>query len=174
MADTKYKYKTAGARGVSGGVALRLAVCAVSLLVLGGAIVAFMSTFKERKADDYRKALSKCESGLQEAFEIKLNADGSSGFGGLQAAFARISGKPGQSEEFKGEPDEDGANFSVVFKRENRGDTSLFKIVSTGLSGSVTQVQERTFRLEITEENDSVWVDDERGIRLGEARNESF
>ncbi|GBU23068.1 hypothetical protein R80B4_02982 [Fibrobacteres bacterium R8-0-B4] len=162
MVDTKYKNKAAGARGVSGGVALRLVLCAVSLLVLGVAIAAFMSTFKERKADDYNKAERMRDDGFLEAFS-RLNPDGSQDFGGLREAFARVSGKPGLSEEFKGEPDEDGASFSVVFKRENRGDTSLFKIVSTGSSGSVKQVQECTFRLEVTEENDSVWVNE--GIR---------
>jgi len=140
MADAKYKGGVSGARGVYGGVAWRLVLCAASLIVLGGAIVALMSTFKERKADDYRKALSKCDSGLQEAF-IKLNsspADAGSGF--------------------EGEPDEDGANFRVEFKRENRGDTQFVKIVSIGISGSVTQVQEYTLRLEVSGENDSMWV----------------
>jgi hypothetical protein len=162
MADTKYKDKASGARGVSGGVALRLVLCAVSLLVLGGAIFALMSTFKERKADDYRKAELKCGSGLQEAFNM-FNPGEEPGLGGLRRIFDRVSGMPGRREEFKGEPDEDGANYSVVFKRENRGDTVLFKIVSTGASGSVTQVQECTFRLEVTEENDSVWINE--GIR---------
>jgi hypothetical protein len=125
-------------------VAFRLVLCAVSLAVLGGAVVALMGTFKERKADDYRRALSKCDSGLQEAF---IRFGESSGFEG----------------EIKGEPDEDGANYSVVFKRESRGDTLLLKIVSTGASGSVTQVRECTLRLEVTEENDSAWVNE--GIR---------
>ncbi|MDR2693013.1 MAG: hypothetical protein LBB74_02215 [Chitinispirillales bacterium] len=160
MADTKYRYETAGGRGVSGGVALRLVLCAVSLLVLGGAIFALMSAFKERKADDYRKALSKCDSGLQEAF-IRLNPDGSQDLNWLRAAFAGVSGAPGGSEEFKGEPDEDGANFSVLLKRENRGDTLLFRIVSTGSSGSVTQVQERAYRLTVSGENDSAWVNED-------------
>jgi hypothetical protein len=166
MAETKYKDKAFGMRGVSGGVALRLALCAVSLLMLGGAIFALMSTFKERKTEEYRRALSMCEKGLEDALMGRLNPDDPQGPGWLQGAFARISGKPGQSEEFKGEPDdENGANYSVVFKLENLGDTSLFKIVSTGSSGSVTQVQERAFkfRLEVTEENDSVWVNE--GIR---------
>jgi len=142
MADTKYKDKIAGRRGVYGGVALRLALCAVSLAVLGGAIIALMSTFKERKADDYRRALSKCDSGLQEAF-TRLNGPSSD-----------------VGDGFEGEPDEDGANFKVAFKRENRGDTSFLKVVSTGVSGSVTQVQEYTLRLEVSEENDSMWVND--------------
>ncbi|MDR2592390.1 MAG: hypothetical protein LBC59_06235 [Chitinispirillales bacterium] len=162
MADTKYKYKTAGLRGVSGGVALRLVVCAVSFLVLGGAIVAFMSTFKERKAEDYTRAERMRDNGFLEAFN-RLNPDGSQDFSGLREAFVRVSGKPGLKEEFKGDPDEDGASFSVVFKRENRGDTLLFKIISTGSSGSVTQFQECTFRLNVTDENDSVWVNE--GIR---------
>jgi len=160
MADTKYKNNVFGARGVFGGVALRLVLCAVSLAVLGGAIVALMSTFKERKVDDYRRADSKCESGLQEAF-VRLNPNGSQDTSWLREAFARVSGAPDFSEEFKGEPDEDGAYFSVVFKRENRGDTLFFKIVSTGTSGSVTRVQERTFRLEVLGENDSVWINED-------------
>jgi hypothetical protein len=160
MADTKYKHKALGTRGVSGGVALRVVLCAVSLAILGGAIVTLMGTFKERKADDYNRAERKCDSGLQEAF-IRLNPEGSQDLNWLRVAFARVSGAPGGSEEFKGEPDEDGANFSVVLKRENRGDTLLFRIVSTGTSGSVTQVQERTYRLEISEENDSVWVNED-------------
>jgi len=163
MADNnKYKDRICGARGVSGGIAWRLVLCAASLLVLGGAIFALMSTFKERKADDYRKAELKSASGLQDAFKM-FNPGDERDLGGLRRVFDRVSGMPGQREEFKGEPDEDGANYSVVFKRENRGDTVLFKIVSTGASGSVTQVQECTFRLEVTEENDSVWVNE--GIR---------
>jgi len=146
MADAKNRGGIFDARGVSGGVAWRLVLCAVSLLVLGGAIVALMSTFKERKAEDYRKALSKCDSGLQEAF-IKLNAS-----------------PPGEDPAgFEGEPDEDGANFKVEFKRENRSDTLFLKVVSTGTSGSVKQVQEYTLRLEVSEENDSMWVN--AGIR---------
>jgi len=160
MADTKYKDKAPGIRGASGGVALRLALCAVSLAILGAAIIALMSTFKERKADDYRRALSKCDSGLFEAF-VRLNPDASQDLNWLREAFAKVSGAPGKSEEFKGEPDEDGANFSVVFKLENRGDTLLFKIVSTGSSGSVTQVQERAYRLEVSGENDSAWVNED-------------
>jgi hypothetical protein len=162
MADTKYKRKAPGARRVSGGVAFRLILCAVSLLVLGAAIVALMGAFKERKTDDYVKAEKKRDIGFQEAFK-RLNPDGSPDLGWLREAFAGVRGAPGESVEFKGEPDEDGANFSVVFKSENRGDTSLFKIVSTGSSGSVTQVQECTFRLEVSGENDSVWVNE--GIR---------
>jgi len=144
MADAKNRCGFSGARGVSGGVAWRLVLCAASLLTLGGAIFALMGTFKDRKADDYRKALSKCDSGLQEAF-IRLNASPDAGIG------------------FEGEPDEDGANFKVEFKRENRGDTLFVKVVSTGVSGSVKQVQEYTLRLEVTEENDSMWVN--AGIR---------
>lgn len=141
MADTKYKSGVPCAGGVSGGVVLRLVLCAVSFLVLGAAIAVLMSAFKERKADDYRKALSKCDSGLQEAF-VRLNSSQDVGAG------------------FEGEPDEDGANFKVAFKRENRGDTLFLKIVSTGISGSVTQVQEYTLRLEVSEENDSMWVNE--------------
>jgi len=160
MVDTKYRHETPGRRGVSGGVALRLVLCAMSLLILGGAIVALMSTFKERKAEDYTRAERMCDIGIQETFE-RLNPGGASGFGGLRG----LGAGTGRSEEFKGEPDENGANYSVVFKREDLGDTSFFKIVSTGSSGSVTQVQERAFkfRLEVTEENDSAWVND--GIR---------
>jgi hypothetical protein len=162
MVDTKYRHETPGRRGVSGGVALRLVLCAMSLLILGGAIVALMSTFKERKAEDYTRAERMCDIGIQETFE-RLNPDGASGFGGLKGLGAGTGGKTGQSEEFKGEPDENGANYSVVLKRENRGDTSFFiKIESTGSSGSVsvTKVEERTFRLAVTEENDSVWVNE--------------
>jgi len=162
MADTKNKINMPVARGVYGGVALRLVLCAVSLLVLGAAIVALMSTFKERKADDYNKAVKMCDIGFQEAFK-RLNPEGSQDLSGLREAFAEVNGKPGKKVEFKGEPDEDGANFSVVFKSENRGDTSFFKIVSTGSSGSVAQVQVCTFRLEVSGENDSVWVNE--GIR---------
>jgi hypothetical protein len=150
MAETKHKARD------SGGVALRLAVCAVSFAVLGAAIVAFMGTFKDRKADDYRKALSMCDSGLQEAF-IRLSG-----------------GSPDTIGGFKGEPDEGGANFSVEFERENRGDTLLLKIVSTGVSGSVTQAQERTLRymLSVTEKNDSAWVNADNPA--GGALDESF
>jgi hypothetical protein len=149
MADTKYKHKARDMRGVSGGVALRLALCAVSLAVLGGAIIALMGTFKERKAEDYRRALSKCDIGLQEAF-------------------VRLNGPAEPNDEFdlglfKGEPDEDGANFVVEYRRENRGDTSLLKIVSTGTSGTVTQVRECTLRRGVSEEGDSLWVNE--GIR---------
>jgi len=132
MAYTKHK------NSVSGGVAFRLVLCAVSLAVLGAAIVAFMGAFRERKTDDYDRAVRKCESGLQEALIRR--------------------GSPDFGEGFEGEPDEDGANFSVAFKRENRGDTSFLRVVSTGVSGSVTQVKEYTFRLEVSGENDSVWV----------------
>jgi hypothetical protein len=153
MADIKYRHETPARRGISGGVALRLAMCAVSLLVLGGAIVAFMSTFKERKAEDYTRAERMCDVGIQETF-ARLNPEG-----GLKSFFAET----GRGGEFKGEPDENGASYSVVLEGENRGDTSLFiKIVSTGSSGSVSvkKVEERTFRLEVTEENDSVWVNE--------------
>jgi hypothetical protein len=137
-------HKMPGFRGASGGVAFRLLLCAVSLAVLSAALFALMGAFKERKADDHRKADSQCDRGLQEAF-------------------AKLSESPGFNEGFKGEPDEGGADFSVDFKRETRGDTSLLRIVSTGVSGSVTQVRECTLRLEVTGDNDSVWVNE--GIR---------
>jgi len=144
MTNVNIKYEKPGLRGVSGGVTLRLLICALSLLMLGAAIFVLMRTFEVRKAEDYRRALSQCESGLQEAF-------------------VRLGKSPDFGEEFKGEPDETGANYSVAFKRENHGDTLFLKIISTGTSGSVTQVKECTLRQEVSEENGSMWVNE--GIR---------
>jgi hypothetical protein len=127
----------------------------VSLAALGGALFALLHAFAESKAADHRKADIQCGEGMQ-------------------AALMRLGGSPDFSDGFNGEPSEDGANFKVEFKRENRGDTLLLKIVSTGTSGSVKQVTERTlrYRLNITEENDSVWVNEDN--KAGGALDESF
>ncbi|MDR0331016.1 MAG: hypothetical protein LBH93_04850 [Chitinispirillales bacterium] len=135
MTDTKYN---------SGGVALRLAVCAMSLLVLAAAIFALMRTFEAGKADDDRRALSQCELGLQEAF-------------------TKLSESRGWSEGIAGGPDERGDSFAVAFRRENRGGAPLLKITSTGTGGSVVKAKECTLRLEVSEEGDSSWVNE--GIR---------
>jgi hypothetical protein len=126
-----------------GGVAWRVLICAVSLLALAGAIVALLQTFEARKADDYRKAVTISEYGLQAAF-AKLT----------ESSYEWDAG-------FDSEPYEDGA-FSVAVKRENRGDTLYLKISSTGTMGTVVQTKECTLRREISEEG-TVWVNE--GIR---------
>jgi hypothetical protein len=116
--------------GSSGGVAWRVALCAVSLLMLAGAIFALLKTFEVRKADDHRRAEVISDFGLQEAFR-------------------KLGESRDWSEGFKNEPyDEEGGVFSVAVTREERGGALYVKIVSTGVSGTIIRTQERELRLD--------------------------
>ena len=119
--------------GSSGGVALRVALCAVSLVMLAGAIFALLKTFEVRKADDHRRAEVISDFGLQEAFR-------------------KLGESREWSEGFKNEPyDEEGGVFSVTLTREERDGALYVKIVSTGVSGSIIRTQERELRLDAVE-----------------------
>jgi len=129
----------------SGGVALRVIICAVSLAILAGAIVSLMHTFQADKEDDHRRAVALAEYGLQKAFgELTISMDWAAGF----------------ADEHM---DEEGGSFGVAVTREERDGTVYMKIVSTGTSGSVTQTRECTLRLSVSEDGDSTWVNE--GIR---------
>jgi len=129
----------------SGGVAVRVVLCAASLFVLAGAIFTLLKTFEARKTDDDRRAEQICEYGLEEAFK-----------------------RLGESREwgggFKDEPYPygDGGTFSVSLTREERGGALYIKIVSTGVSGSIARTQERELRLDAAE-GDSASLTNEGG-----------
>ena len=129
-------------KNCSGGVALRVIICLVSLLLAGAAIAVTLKTFESKKAEDHRMALAISEYGLQAAFEM-------------------IAQSPDWSEGFSKEPYE-GGSFDVELERQTRDGMIFLKIVSTGTMGSVSQTKECTLRLEITE-TDSTWVNE--GIR---------
>jgi len=127
-----------------GGVGLRVLICAVSLLALAGAIVALLQTFEARKADDHRRAMTISDVGLQAALE-------------------KLGESRDWSEGFKDEPyDEEGGTFSVTLTREERDGALYVKIVSTGVSGSITKTQERELRLDAPE-GDSASLANEGG-----------
>ncbi|MCL2219832.1 MAG: hypothetical protein FWC23_07215 [Chitinispirillia bacterium] len=125
----------------SGGVALRVVICVVSLLFLAGAIVVLLGTFQSGKEDDHRRAVTLAEYGLQQAFsELAVSDEWSDGF--------------------NNEPmDDGGGSFGVIVTRDDRGDEIDIKIVSTGTSGSITKTEVRTVRMRLTvsEEGDSAW-----------------
>jgi len=126
----------------SGGVVLRVIICAVSLLVAGALIAVTLKSFESKKAEDYRMALAISEYGLQAAFEM-------------------IAKSSGWTEGFSKEPYEGGV-FDVELERQTRDGMVYLKIKSTGIMGSVIQTKECTLRLEMSE-NDSVWINE--GIR---------
>jgi len=136
-----------------GGVGLRVLICAVSLLALAGAIVALLHTFGSRKDDDYRRADIISAYGLQEALK-------------------KLGESRDWSEGFKDEPyDEEGGTFSVTLMREERDGAIYVKIVSTGVSGTVTKTQELERELPLDAlVIDSASLADEGGV----AENESF
>lgn len=106
---------------------MRVVVCIASLAFLAFAIVVLMNTFRQGKEDDHRRAVQLAEEGLQEAFnKIGESRDWNTGF----------------SDE-----NEDGGRFSVEFAREESGDSIFIRIVSTGVSGSITRKAEHTLRL---------------------------
>ncbi|MDR2578514.1 MAG: hypothetical protein LBC70_06875 [Chitinispirillales bacterium] len=118
--------------GRSGGVAFRVIICAVSLILLGGAIFVLLKTFQTGKEDDHRRALQLSEYGLQEAFK-------------------RLAESQEWSTEFSDKPFDDDGNFTVSFTREVRNDTLHISIISTGVSGTVTRIVEHTLRICLVE-----------------------
>jgi len=131
-----------------GGVGLRVLICAVSLLALAGAIVALLQTFESRKADDHRRAETISDYGLMTALE-------------------KLGVERDWNEGFKDEPypyDDKGGTFSVTLTREERDGALYVKVVSTGVSGSVTKTQERELRLDAdAPEGDSASLSNEGG-----------
>jgi len=124
-------------KSCSGGVVLRVIICAASLILAGTVITMFLKAFENKKAEDYRKALAISEYGLLRAFEM-------------------IHESPDWSEGFSKEPYEEGS-FDVELERQTRDGVVYLRIVSRGTVGSVTLIEERTLRLETSEEG-SVWV----------------
>ncbi|MCL2689319.1 MAG: hypothetical protein FWE57_05680 [Chitinispirillia bacterium] len=134
MSDTQRekRYKSR-----SGGVALRVIICAVSLLAAGAVIVFTLRSFESKKAEDYRIALMISEHGLQTAFE-------------------KLAQSSDWIEGFSKEPYE-GGSFDVDLERQTRDDIVYLRIISRGTMGSVTQIKECVFRLEVSE-GDSTWI----------------
>ena len=126
---------------ISGGVALRVIVCLVSLLGLWLAIVVFLNVFERDKTDNHRVAEQLSEYGLQ-------------------VALGKLAESPDWSTEFTDEPYEDGGSFTVAFERDIRNGVKNITITSTGRSGSITRTTSRTveFRLIVSAGGDSVWV----------------
>ena len=134
MSDTycKKQYKSC-----MGGVALRVIVCVVSLILAGTAIVVTLRSFENKKAEDYREAKRISEYGLLAAIDM-------------------LHQERDWSEGFSNEPYE-GGSYDVELERQTRDGAVFLKIKSTGTMGSVTQTTELTLMLEMTE-TDSVWV----------------
>lgn len=134
----KHKFYT----DVSGSVALRVVLCVLSLVVIAIATFWFLSNFRNEQAEDLRLARRFSEDGLQEAF-IKLTES------------------PEWSTSFTSGPYEEGGSYSVDFAREVRDDGILYlTVTSTGRSGPITQIAERTVRFvaEVSESGDTTWV----------------
>ena len=135
-----------GLAGQAGGVALRVVICAVSLLFLGGAIILLLQMFQSAKEYDHDRAIKMAEEGLQEAFLFRLGelCDG--------------------GEVFRDEPYEDGGGYSVAVSREERDGTVFVTVVSTGKSGSISITQTQSVecrpRFEPPEDNGSMWVNE--------------
>jgi hypothetical protein len=136
---------------ISGGVAMRVIVCAASLIVLAAAIVVLLDTFRQGKEEDHRRAARLATEGLERAYME------------LDPSWTTAELKDELTKE------EGGGGYGVVITREEKDGIVDIKILSTGTSGSVTKTEESTvrMRLSVSEDGDSTW---DREVIYGTSR----
>ncbi len=121
----------------SGKVLLRVIICSITLLIVGGFIALLLRSFEHKKLENDRKALAISEYGLMMALQ-------------------KINREPSWRSGIDKEPYEGGA-YEVSLEQKVRSDTLRVRLTATGEMGSVTKTKECILRLDISD-GDSSWV----------------
>lgn len=121
----------------SGGVGIRIALAAITLVIIGAAIAFFLNNYQEGLKENHRKAARISEYGLQSALE-------------------HLSAEPSWTKGFDRVP-YDGGYYTVSLEKSFHRDSALLTVTSRGYLKNASDSRECVLGLSV-HDNDSIWV----------------